>query len=329
MSGASLRARLALSDRTDWLDLDEAAFVAANQRASDKGASLAARLVTGRARTGSTLELTAVDLGDRTLGLRVHRPRNAAGLLPLVMSFHGGGFVAGAPAQNDWLNSYLAVTCRAVVVSVDYRLAPAAPLPAALDDGRDVLAELVGRAEEFGVDPASVALFGESAGGTIAATAARRAADQGVVLAGLALAYPVVDWSPGMDDPARYPSVVNETHPGLSLARLQAARRWSVPAGLDPLIPSPALCRGHGQLPPTLIQVGTADLLRDHGLHYAQVLRADGVSTKVAVYPRATHAFFCMPGLNSSARRARKDLAGFLRDRMRPDVSEQGRPVSA
>jgi acetyl esterase len=61
--------------------------------------------------------------------LRVHRPKNADRRLPLIVSFHGGGFIAGTAAQNDWLNSHLAARCPAVVVSVEYRLAPQHPLP--------------------------------------------------------------------------------------------------------------------------------------------------------------------------------------------------------
>lgn len=102
------------------------------------------------------------------MALRVHRPHGVEGTLPLVLSFHGGGFIEGTAAQNDWVNSHLAARCPAVVVAVEYRLAPENPLPAPIDDGYDVLTRIVEDAETWGIDPAAVAVVGESAGGTIA-----------------------------------------------------------------------------------------------------------------------------------------------------------------
>ncbi|GGQ54154.1 alpha/beta hydrolase [Couchioplanes azureus] len=106
--------------------------------------SRAARLVTGLPDRRARIEERTIDLPGRRLTLRVHRPGNAGPRLSLVLSFHGGGFVAGAPAQNDWLNSRLAARCPAVVVSVGYRLAPGQPLPAPVEDGYDTLVRLTG-----------------------------------------------------------------------------------------------------------------------------------------------------------------------------------------
>ena len=310
---ASRRARLLLRDGTDWSALGRDEFIEANRRATERLSSPAARLVLGRPDRRARIEDREHDLAGRTVALRLHRPRGRTEPLPLILSFHGGGFVAGTAAQDDWLNSFLAVACSAAVIAVEYRLAPVAPLPAAFEDGHDALRAVLRQPDAFGVDPDRVALFGESAGGTIAATTAHRAAREGTAIAALALAYPVVDWSARMDDPDHYPSVTEASnHPGLTLSRLRAARRWSVPAGLDAAVASPAAHTDVGQLPPTLIQVGTADIVRDHGLRYAGLLRAAGVETHSIRYPRTTHGFFSTPGVNGCARRARTELATFL-----------------
>ncbi|WP_035855702.1 alpha/beta hydrolase [Cryptosporangium arvum] len=328
---APLRARLVLRDTVEWDALTDAQVIAARGKINRLRASRVARVVTGRPDRGAWTADETIDLPGRRLRLRVHRGsggrlplhrssggrlplhRGSGGRLPLVLSFHGGGFILGTPAQNDWLNSYLAARLPAVVVSVAYRLAPEHPLPAAVDDGYDTLVGLVADADRWGIDPGAVATFGESAGGTLAALVALRAGRP--ALRAQVLAYPSVDWTEKMAD---YPSVAANTgQPGLSVSEWLAARRLAVPRALDPRDVSPVKAPDVSASPPTLVVTGTLDPAGDHGSAYAERLRAEGVNARVARFPRAIHGFLSMPGLIPSARPARDEVLTFLRGALR------------
>ena len=319
MRGVPLGTRL-LRDTRDWESMTDDEVIAARRRMNRAASSRAARIVTGRPDRRARVEQAAIELPGRRLPLRVHRPRDAARHLPLIVSFHGGGFFAGTAAQNDWLNSHLAARCPAVVVAVEYRLAPEHPLPEPVDDGYDAVARLVGEAASWGVDPAAVAVLGESAGGTIAALVALRARRDGPPLRAQVLLYPGTDWTATMTD---YPSVAaNADSPTLSLSRIRAGRKLSVPPALDPRSVSPLMAGSLAGLPPALIVTGGLDPLADHGTRYAERLRGDGTDAHLSCYPRATHTFLSIPGLVPAARPARREVLAFLRRRLHPAVRD-------
>ncbi|MEU9830581.1 alpha/beta hydrolase [Streptosporangium sp. NPDC048047] len=318
---APLGTRILLRDILDWEALTDDQVIAAREKAERVRSSRAARIITGLPDRRARIEERTIDLPGRRLRLRVHRPKNPAPRLPLVLSFHGGGFIMGAPAQNDWLNSRLAARCPAVVVSVGYRLAPEHPLPAPVEDGYDTLLRILEDPADWGVDPAAVAVLGESAGGTIAALIALRAREDGPPLHAQVLTCPATDWSDTMAD---YPSITaNAGNPGLSPSRWRTARRLSVPPALDPLSVSPMRFGNLAGLPPALVVTGTLDAADDQGRRYAERLRADGVDARLSPYPRAVHAFLSMPGLVPAARPARREILAFLRSRLRPAESAQ------
>ncbi|MCX4092947.1 alpha/beta hydrolase fold domain-containing protein [Nocardia sp. alder85J] len=316
MSGnkAPLGTRL-LRRAHDRPDATAAEVIAAREQANRIASSRAARIVAGVPDRRARPAVTTLALPGRDLPLRVFRPRHADRLLPLILSFHGGGFFGGTAAQNDWLNSRLAARCPAVVVAVEYRLAPEHPLPAPVDDGYDTLTHLVGAAADWGVDPTAVAVLGESAGGTLAALLALRARTEGPPLCAQVLNYPCVDWSETIAD---YPSVEPSDDPMLPPSRLLLARRLCVPPTLDPRTVSPLLFDDLGGLPPALIVTGDVDPVADHGRRYAERLRAFGTAADLVCYPRATHAFLSIPGLVPAARPARRDIVAFLRTRLYP-----------
>lgn len=279
-------------------------------------ASRAAWIVTGRPDGRADITETTIDLPGRRLMLRVHRPKAAGRTLPLIVSFHGGGFIAGTAAQNDWLNSHLAPRCPAVVVSVEYRLAPEHPLPRPIEDGYDTLVRLVDDAAAWGVDPDAVAVMGESAGGTIAALIALRAGKDGPPLRAQVLNYPVTDWTETMSG---YASVdENADNPTLPMSRMRAARRLSVPPRLDARGVSPLRYDSLAGLPPALVVTAALDPLADHGRRYAERLREDGTDAQSTCYPRATHCFLSIPGLVPAARPARRESLTFLRGHLYP-----------
>ncbi|MES9542624.1 alpha/beta hydrolase fold domain-containing protein [Actinomadura sp. NPDC000600] len=319
---APLRARIVLRDKVDWEALTDEQVIAARAKVNRLRASRAVRIITGLPDRGARIEERTIDLPGRRLRLRVHRPKDAGPGLPLILSLHGGGFIVGTPAQNDWLNSRLAARCPAVVVSVEYRLAPEHPLPAPLDDAYDALAALVDDPFGWGIDPAAVAVLGESSGGTLAALVALRARKNGPPLHAQVLCYPSTDWTDTMAD---YPSVAaNSGNPGLSVSEWRTARRLSVPPTLDPRTVSPVKFDDLADLPPALVVTGALDPGDDHGRRYVERLRADGTDARVACYPGAIHGFLSMPGLIPDARPARREILAFLRHRLRPASNPPG-----
>ncbi|MFD0975086.1 alpha/beta hydrolase [Plantactinospora endophytica] len=290
--------------------------IAAREKANRAASSRAGRIVTGLPDRRARIEEVTIDLPGRRLMLRVHRPRNAERALPLIVSFHGGGFISGTAAQNDWLNSHLAARCPAVVVAVEYRLAPEHVLPRAIEDGYDTLARIVDEATGWGIDPAALAVVGESAGGMIAALVALRARKDGPPLRAQVLNYPSTDWTETMAD---YPSFVeNADNPTLPLSRLRAARTLSVPPTLDPNTVSPLKFGNLGDLPPALVVTAALDPLADHGRRYVERLSDDGTDARLSCYPKATHSFLSTPRLVPAARPARREILAFLRNHLHP-----------
>ncbi|MFC5185538.1 alpha/beta hydrolase [Actinomadura harenae] len=265
---------------------------------------------------GASIEWQDVALPGRDLPVRVYRPvstgdDDARAVLPLVVHVHGGGFV-GTAAQCDWTSSRLAAGLPAVVVSVEHRLAaPGSPIANAADDGWDVLRHVVEHAGQWGVDPARVAVFGESFGGLISALTALRARDAGLRLAAQVLVNPAADVSETMYD---HPSVTEYAYsPSRALPLLRLLRRLAVPAGTDGRAFSPLHADDLSDLAPALVVVPTMDALADHGRRYAERLRTAGTSVRLTEYPGARHAFLTLPGLEPQAEAAQTEVIEFLR----------------
>ena len=253
-------------------------------------------------------------LPDRTLRVRVYRPsqeRDAGANLPLVLHVHGGGFM-GSAVQSDWLNTHLAARLPAVVVSVEHRLlAPGIPLSAVVDDGWDVLRHVLEYAADWGVDPTRTAVVGESAGALVVALAAIRAKSYGLLLRAQVLVNPALDVTETAGD---YASIAEHAHtPTLTVERLQAFLRLTVPREADPRALSPLYADDLAGLAPALVVVPVIDPVADHGRRYAERLRESGTPTRLTEHPGATHAFLSMPGVVPQARAARAEIAAFLR----------------
>jgi acetyl esterase len=299
----------------DWDTVSTEELLAFRAASNRKRSSKLARLVTGFPDRQARITECTLRLSGRSLTTRVHRPEGADSSLPLVVQFHGGGFAVGTAVQNDWLNSRLAVRCPAVVVSVEYRLAPEHPLPAPVEDADEALTTVIRDAGEWGVDAARVAVMGESAGGTLAALAAIHARDAGLALRAQVLLYPCVDWTDSMFD---YPSIAdNAENPTLPLPVLRAYRRFCLPPALDARTVSPLAHSDLGGLAPALVQTAQLDPVEDHGRAYADRLRAEGTDVTLTRYPNATHGFLSAPGLVGAARRAGPEVIDFLRSHLR------------
>jgi acetyl esterase len=281
-------------------------------------ASDAARAIIGEPDPGAAIRWQQVALPGRELPVRVYGPLSGSDApeahgsgLPLVLHVHGGGFV-GTAVQSDWVNSHLAARLPALVVSVEHRLlAPDSPLAAAVDDGWDVLRHVVRDAGRWGIDPARVAVFGESCGALINALAAIRAKESGPRLRAQVLVNPAVDVTGTMLDHA---SVAEYAHTStLAVPQLELFRRLAVPPGGDLRTLSPLYADDLGGAAQALVVVPTHDPLADHGRRYAERLRAAGTSVRLTEYRGAGHGFLSTPGVAQQAAAARAEILDFLR----------------
>jgi acetyl esterase/lipase len=222
--------------------------------------------------------------------VRVYRPVDNADVLPAILDIHGGGMVRGSLAGEDVNAARMAVEVAAVVVSVDYRLAPEHPYPAAIDDCYAGLQWLHARAGALGIDPARVAIYGASAGGGLAAGTALLARDRGgPPLCLQALVYPMID------DRNVTPSSHEITDLGIwdRAANLAGWAAYLGPlAGSDdvPAYAAPFRAADLRGLPSTYLDVGDVDLFRDEDVDFARRLLAAGVPTELHVYPGGIHA---------------------------------------
>ncbi len=213
-----------------------------------------------------------------------------AGTGPALLWLHGGGYVIGTPEMDLPLLARIVDRADIRIFSVDYRLAPHAPYPAALDDAMAALRWIVEGAAVLGVDPRRIAIGGNSAGGGLAAALAQRACDEGMTPAFQLLMYPMLDdRTVGRGDRQGRGELVwtprNNRHGW-------AAYLGHPPCRDDaPSYAAPARREQLGGLPPAWIGVGTLDLFHDEDVAYAERLRAAGVPCALAVVADAPHAF--------------------------------------
>lgn len=209
--------------------------------------------------------------------------------LPVVVFFHGGGWVLSSVDGHDALARRIAIRTGALVASVDYRLAPEHPFPAPHDDCWAATAWLADHAADVGGDGARLAVCGDSAGGNLAAGVALRARDHGLSLALQALIYPCID-----DRQTTYPSMT-ENAAGYFLTAADMVWFWDrfVPAEHrgDPRA-VPARADDLRGLAPAYVQTAEFDPLRDEGAAYAEALRSAGVAVDHHCYDGMVHIFF-------------------------------------
>jgi acetyl esterase len=241
--------------------------------------------------------------------IRVYDPnqKNAASAL---IYFHGGGWVLGGLDSHDHVCRALANSVPCTVFSVDYRLAPEHKFPAAVEDSWAATAWIAGHAPELRIDPARIAVGGDSAGGNLAAVVSQRAREHGgphLVLQ--LLIYPATDMRmtmPSIDE--------NADAPILS----KGAMHWFVNHYLNgeaeranPLA-SPLLAGDLSGLPPAFMITAECDPLRDEGEAYGELLRRHGVRADIHRYDGMPHGFFSMTAGLDTARRAFADAAARL-----------------
>ena len=265
--------------------------------AEERRRSLAQLLsFSGPTRAIGRIENRAVPGADCELRVRVYSPAGIGDqALPGLIYFHGGGFVAGSLDTHDGICRALAAASRCRLLSVDYRLAPEHPFPAAVVDGSSATAWIAGHAAEFGLDPARLVVCGDSAGATLASVVCHTAAAAGhPPLAGQFLLCPITDYAAESDSRRSFAEGYL-----VDRATLEHDLRHYLPPDADRADPrvSPLrvpLARG---LPPTCVHTAEFDPLRDEGAAYAERLRTEGVRSTYRCHPGMIHLFYGLGAL--------------------------------
>lgn len=287
----------------------------ATLRAPDYRAALAAmpRFAPGDA-VASQTDL-AVDGAEGPLPARLYRPDDGAGL-PLVVYFHGGGFVVCGLDSHDNVCRSLARRAGALVLSVDYRLAPEARFPAAAEDAVAAVRWAAAHAAELGADPDRIAVAGDSAGGNLAAVVCQQLRGRGIALAHQLLLYPYLDCTDGAPAAASYQACGEGYFLGAAELDWYRAQYLAHPSDAADVRASPLLQRDlhglHG-LPPATILTAEYDPLRDQGEAYGEALARAGVKAAVHRWPGQFHGFISMQGMLDAADGALDAAAAALR----------------
>jgi acetyl esterase len=251
--------------------------------------------------------------GAPDVALYVYNPASPNRSRAAILHIHGGGMVLGSAEMSKPSMPPVAIANDAVVVSVEYRLAPETPFPGPQEDCYTGLAWLVANAERLGVDPGRIAVMGESAGGGLAAALAQMVRDRGEHrLAAQILIYPMLDHRTGGPNCLYNNPVTGEFI--WTPARNQFG--WESLRGdyaLDDQRKgwfSPSRAASLADLPPAYILVGSLDLFLDENLDYSRRLTADGVPVELHVYPGGIHAFNMVPEARIAQQAARDLMAG-------------------
>jgi acetyl esterase len=257
--------------------------------------------------------------------VRIYRPE-AHGPVPTIVYFHGGGFVIGDLDTHEGVCRLLSKDVGAVVVSVDYRLAPEHRFPAAVEDAYAALIDVAGHIDEYGGDRDRLVVGGDSAGGNLAAVCTQLARADGVRLAAQLLVYPGVDM---LEDD--YPSrTENAEGYFLTLDDMNwFAEQYTGLTHTDPraraVTADPRLSPLHAAslegLPPAVVVTAEFDPLRDEGDAYAAALEKAGVRVEHKQLPGLIHGFYGLELLSPAVAEATRWINGRLKDLLERTVA--------
>lgn len=246
--------------------------------------------------------------------VRIYRPPGAEGVRPGLIYIHGGGFCVGNVEGEHAGAASVCAEADAVVVSVEYRLAPEHPYPAPLEDCYAALEWMHREAGSLGVDPAHIGIMGQSAGGGLSAGLALLARDRG----GPAICFQMLG-IPELDDRLDTPSMQQFTDTPL-WNRPNAIVSWKYylgdSGGEVPIYAAPARAKDLAGLPPAYVSTMEFDPLRDEGIQYAMRLLEHGVSVELHQFPGTFHGSSLM-GTAEVSQRAMQEMNGAIRRGLR------------
>jgi len=246
-----------------------------------------------------------------TLPVRIYSPTDDDSPLPGLIYFHGGGLVAGSVETHDAVARSLASSGGCRVLSVEYRLAPEHPFPAALQDSLAALQYITANAAQFHLDAARLGICGDSAGATLAAATAQAAARAGgPALALQLLICPILDYSRAT--PSRLELASGYL---VDQATLDHDLMHYLPPAVGPSDPrvSPLLATDLAGLPRTIIHTAEFDPLRDEGRNYFERLEREGVEVSYTCHPGMIHLFYGLGAVIPYARKAFEQIGAQIR----------------
>jgi acetyl esterase len=244
------------------------------------------------------------------LPARLYEPTAVRGTAPLLVFFHGGGWIYGDLDSHDAVCRFLAERAGVRVLAVAYGLAPEEPFPAAYDDCLRAYAEVLKRADEWHADPDHIGVGGDSAGGNLATLVAIEAARQGWACVFQLLLYPGTDMTGSARSRQTFAHgfYLNEGFTHLARESYVPDRQlWT-----DPRV-SPLYADLPADLAPAFVATAGFDPLRDEGEAYAERMRAAGVQVRLVRYPGLIHGFVNMVGVGRAPRAAVAEIADALR----------------
>jgi acetyl esterase len=302
----------------DWYTLSLAGARALMDRSS--------QILTSRPGVPLTLREREIPVEGGSITARIYaREPRTDGSLPVIVYYHGGGFVLGSLESHDGECQALAARVPAIVVAVDYRLAPEHRFPTGVDDALAAFRWVVGNIAALGGDPARIAVAGDSAGGNLAAVVARETRGDAVRPVFQLLIYPGLDMTRSLPSHRHFAEglLLTERHVAFFVACYldsEACRR-------DPRA-SPLLAGDHAGLPPAFIMTAGFDPLRDEGDAYARALTAAGVPVYHRCYEGMVHGFFGMSGAVDASARALDEAVGGLRRALAAPSASMGSGAS-
>ncbi|AXT86079.1 alpha/beta hydrolase [Aeromicrobium sp. A1-2] len=266
-----------------------------------------ARMVGGKMPIGAVTDRT-IDGPGGPLALRFYTPRGLTGESPALVFFHGGGWIYGDLESHDAVCRFLAEEAQVRVIAVDYRLAPEAPFPAGFDDSWAAWTWITQHAKGIGVDPARIAVGGDSAGGNLATIVAQHAIGDAIEPAFQLLIYPATDFLGTSDSRATFAEgfYLSKAFMDLAEENYLVGDEDRTEARLSPLHHDVA-----GIAPAYVVTAGFDPLL-DEGKAYADKLRAAGVPVEYVCEEGLIHSFANMVGAGSAAPRAMRRAAAAL-----------------
>ncbi|AZA55648.1 alpha/beta hydrolase [Chryseobacterium sp. G0201] len=277
---------------------------------SRKHYEIMAQQLSGTKEPVSIIEELSIPTESYEIPVRIYRPKGTTTKSPAIIYIHGGWFISGGYETHDAIARKLANATGAVILFVDYRLAPEHPFPAGLNDCKDATKWLIHNAEKLGVDPQKIGIIGDSAGGTLATALTTQLGNQ---LKFQVLIYPASDntlatqsWETYKDGP-----VLNKEW-GVQ------AWKWYLASEEDKNNPFavPILIKDFKETPPTLVLLAEHDPLRDEGEQLAQHMKNSGISVKTSLYKDMVHGFMHMGGILDETQAAIEEIAAFTSENL-------------
>lgn len=277
---------------------------------SRKHYEIMAQQLSGKKEPVVMIEELSIPAEDHQIPVRIYRPKGNTSKSPAIIYIHGGWFISGGYETHDAIARKLANATGAVILFLDYRLAPEHPFPAGLNDCKTATEWLIHNSEKLGVDSQKIGIIGDSAGGTLATTLTTQLGNQ---LQFQVLIYPAADntlstgsWETYKDGP-----VLNKDWGA-------QAWKWYLLSEEDKNNPFavPILMKDFKETPPTLVIVAEHDPLRDEGEQLAQHMKNSGISVKTSLYKDMVHGFMHMGGILDETQAAIKEIAAFTTENL-------------